>query len=106
MIKKEEYLKALDIVLKYHNQIKEESEIIKKTPVLEWVLKTKPSSKLSKLLTDNPIYTNKRPFEYMEDISLKKIRKVQGLGPKTLDEFVKLYPDCKENYFGIFNKRI
>ena len=88
MIKKEEYLKALEIVEQYHKQLELQivsiSEQVKKTNAKEWVRSIDCSGRLY----NGVMHLIKK--EYVEDITAKDILQLRGYGQSVLSEFEQL----------------
>jgi DNA-directed RNA polymerase alpha subunit len=84
-VTKEEYLSALEIVEKYHEQIlkdKRAIEDVDKTLVIDWLETVNASVRLVNALTKG----KPKPFEYIEDINAEKFLKVKRVGKNTLEE--------------------
>ena len=90
IITKEEYLKALSIVEKYHSltmskvqKMKEEIENTEKTPIKDWdkwELLPKRMKNAFRNMSD----------VYVEDLNAEILSMMGGLGAKTIQEFIKL----------------
>jgi len=85
MIQKEEYLKALDIVEKYHKQL--ELQIVScsgkqgKTKIKDWCIDNKIGGKLRGLYYLLP------DVEFVEDVTALDILGLRGFGQSQLKEF-------------------
>ncbi len=98
MIKRERYLKALDIVEEYHKQIKIQSTQEKesrKTLTELWVLeqRDKISTRLKNCLLGISYYNRgsiSPPIKYIEDISQHDFLRLRNAGIMTWVEFKKL----------------
>ena len=92
MTTKEECLKALEVIEKYHQQaikeVNKEENNKNKTDIRIWfsALKSKPSTRLRKLLLEYP-HTKTPPFEYVEDINVTDFLRLRNAGIKTWKEF-------------------
>ena len=94
MIERAEYLKALEIVESYHQQIKRDViEYSKcKTPIIKWGKWKECSQRLKGILFDiktGSNYTNYK-CEYIEDINIDAMKKFRRCGRKTINEFREL----------------
>lgn len=94
MITKEEYLKALEIVENYHQQIHQNSAICKLTRLNEWDKLDKCSVRLRNILFQimhgSPHQYSPYKEEYIENIKLHKMKRVRNCGTQTLNEFIEL----------------
>lgn len=100
MITEQQFLDAIEIVQKYQFQI---SQIIseispeispRKTLISDWI--AKQYGKLNddkiekKLFSCLEYYSNKYCVDYIEDVNIRDLRRVIGVGKMTLDKFFEL----------------
>ena len=93
MITREQYLDALELIDKYHQQTDSSNKAIeKKTEISEWLanLPRKPSVRLYNTLTGNYWGGKTNPFKYIEDITQFDFVRARNAGKKTWEEFVEL----------------
>lgn len=89
MITKEEYIKALEIVEAFHSQLNLSINRSLKTSILEWEKLDDCSIRLRNVLY-NIRQGNDYNEENIEDIKIKKMRRLRNCGRKTLNEFINL----------------
>jgi len=99
MIKREDYLNALELIDQYHQQLNLQNVrciSTVKTPINEWEFINKCSTRLRNILYHKPIYMgwdnqkNPNGFEYIEDISRSLFFWQRNAGEATWNEFIKL----------------
>ena len=97
MITRNEYLKALDLIDLYHQQIKlsvSNNENYGKTLIIDWynALEKKTSGRLYHLIIHNPWFLdqNGTPFKYVEDVNKREFMKLRNAGIKSWNEFCEL----------------
>ena len=94
MIKRHEYLEALDLIERYHRQMDKEQELIeknnKKTPIREWEKIDECSRRLRNLLFALPYCKEIYTEGFIEDISTRRLKRLRGWGKKSIDEFIEL----------------
>ena len=91
-ISKEDYLKAREIVLKFHNQLQLEIDYVdknclklRKTTLDEFLRKNNVSSRLKTILVRGDYRDT-----YIEDIQIFDLEMERNCGKKVIEEFIKL----------------
>lgn len=93
MITKTEYIKALEVVEEYHNQLVIVSEKFKKTKISDWleINKGKMSSRLYNVLMKEYNTTDWiNATKYVEDIDKRTFTRIRNAGLKSWHEFLEL----------------
>ena len=93
MITREDYLNALELIDKYHQQLKApdfvHANLSNKTEIESWInsLEYEPSARLSNALLEVQRYASQKPFRYVEDVNKKEFMRLRNVGKKTWSEF-------------------
>lgn len=97
LTKKEQYLTALDIVEKYHNQLNLQIVSVNdyhvnenKTFIEDWEGLIKCSARLRNGLTGPYSVNIRKKVKYIEDLTIRDFFKIRNLGHKAWSEFEKL----------------
>lgn len=97
MVAKDEYLKALDIVIEYHEQLKKDAQI-EKTTISEFIEKCNPSVRLINCLKNLGELNDKKEYvePFIEDINFIDMLDQRMIGLLTIREFTELKKKYKE----------
>lgn len=93
MITREDYLNALELIDKYHQQLKApdfvHANLSNKTEIESWInsLEYEPSVRLSNVLLNPQRGEDEKPFKYVEDVNKKEFLRLRNAGKKTWSEF-------------------
>ncbi len=96
MITREDYLNAIELIDKYHQQLKEQdfvnNNLSNKTKIESWInsLEYKLSVRLSNVLLKSQWGEDEKPFKYIEDVNKKEFMRLRNAGKKTWSEFLDL----------------
>lgn len=86
MITREEYNKALDVVIAFQEQIFNNFRNAKKTDIIEFVRKSDISTRTSNSLLE----VKKMGFDFIEDVNERYFLKARNAGIKSWAEFDKI----------------